>query len=979
MKKIYLFFAAVLLALTITQPASADKTFLAKYTQTLFNSDNEMGASDAVAVLQTSDGYIWAASYSGLLRYDGTAFERYCDSQGSGFTATSATALYEDTQKRLWVGTNESGLFRRDSGKFVQIKNNAGQAFNAIRSITGNKQGNIYVGSSGGIGILKDDAIEAIKAGELDTAFVLGLCCDPRGRLWGVTRAGEAFVAEDERVSRILKNGDMLGHSALSVICRRSGQIVLGTSEGGIIGAEDMGGCNFKFTFHAAPEIETVNGLYEDSSGRLWACGDKGFGYFDDKYVFHRMEGALMDNSIETIQEDYEHNFWAASSRQGLLQIARNKFMDINFAMSLPTGVVNATCIYRDMLYIGTDEGLYAVDRSWRRAQNKFTKALAGLRVRNVMADSRGNLWASTYKSSGIARLGADGEITFITAKDGLPSDKVRLTLELKNGDIAVGTNGGVAIIRGGKVTKTYTERDGLLNQTILSICEDDNGTVYAGSDGGGIYVIKDGVVANNFTVKDGLPSGVILRMFYDRAGQGIWISTGNTLSFYDFKTIRTIRLRTQINSGIFDIGDNVDGRLMLLADTGIHIADKKDLLADKNPECVSYMRRDGLRSTITANSWNCRDKHGTLYLCCANGTYGIDLNNVFINKAKPKIAINRAEVDGKVYENPTKLVLPSNAKRLTLDIAVLSFVNPGYNSASYELEGFDKEFTTGNAKSLRKISYTNLKGGVYNFIFGAANSDGVENASPITLIIEKQKALSEQPVFLFLCGFTIIALIFLATRGYYHKRNKELIRRQSELREITTQAITAIANTIDAKDKYTKGHSTRVANYSVKIAEKMGFDKDQVDNLYYTALLHDIGKIGVPDQILNKPDRLTDEEFAIMKQHPAIGGEILKNITIISEIKDGAAYHHERYDGTGYNTGLKGGEIPLTARIIGVADAVDAMGSTRPYRTHRTVEYVISELERCSGKQFDPEIARIFINLLKSGEVTLDGDNSEE
>lgn len=113
--------------------------------------------------------------------------------------------------------------------------------------------------------------------------------------------------------------------------------------------------------------------------------------------------------------------------------------------------------------------------------------------------------------------------------------------------------------------------------------------------------------------------------------------------------------------------------------------------------------------------------------------------------------------------------------------------------------------------------------------------------------------------------------------------------------------------------------------------------DKNSADNLYYTALLHDIGKIGVPDNILNKPDKLTDEEYSIMKQHPTSGGNILKVISNISDIKDGAAYHHERYDGNGYNTGLKGEEIPLAARIICVADSVDAMGSTRPYRTCRS------------------------------------------
>lgn len=129
-----------------------------------------------------------------------------------------------------------------------------------------------------------------------------------------------------------------------------------------------------------------------------------------------------------------------------------------------------------------------------------------------------------------------------------------------------------------------------------------------------------------------------------------------------------------------------------------------------------------------------------------------------------------------------------------------------------------------------------------------------------------------------------------------------------------------------------------------------------------------------MPDHILRKPDKLTNEEYAVMKQHPTIGGEILKTITIINEIKDGAEYHHERYDGCGYNKGIKGEEIPLAARIICVADSVDAMGSTRPYRECRTQEYIISELQRCAGSQFDPKIAQAFIDLLKSGQCKLAG-----
>ena len=151
-----------------------------------------------------------------------------------------------------------------------------------------------------------------------------------------------------------------------------------------------------------------------------------------------------------------------------------------------------------------------------------------------------------------------------------------------------------------------------------------------------------------------------------------------------------------------------------------------------------------------------------------------------------------------------------------------------------------------------------------------------------------------------------------------------------------------------------------------------MGFEEDKTENLYYTALLHDIGKIGIPDSILKKEGRLTDEEYEVIKKHSAIGGEILECISIINEIKEGAAFHHEKYDGTGYNTGLKGEHIPITARIICVADAFDAMATTRPYRQQRSPEYIISELKTNEGTQFDPLIAEVLIGLINSGEIKI-------
>lgn len=206
------------------------------------------------------------------------------------------------------------------------------------------------------------------------------------------------------------------------------------------------------------------------------------------------------------------------------------------------------------------------------------------------------------------------------------------------------------------------------------------------------------------------------------------------------------------------------------------------------------------------------------------------------------------------------------------------------------------------------------------------------------------------------------------------HRTNHSYMKKLNDdaefIQDLTLQSITAIVNTIDAKDEYTKGHSQRVAEYSYLIAKELKMNEHDAMNIKYVALLHDIGKIAIPDAILKKAGRLTDDEFAVMKSHSAEGAKILEGIDLMPELDIGAKYHHERYDGRGYPNGIEGDEIPLVARIICVADSYDAMSSNRIYRPRLTDDDILNELEKCAGSQFDPEVSQAFIHLIKSGKI---------
>ena len=196
---------------------------------------------------------------------------------------------------------------------------------------------------------------------------------------------------------------------------------------------------------------------------------------------------------------------------------------------------------------------------------------------------------------------------------------------------------------------------------------------------------------------------------------------------------------------------------------------------------------------------------------------------------------------------------------------------------------------------------------------------------------------------------------------------NEKLEDSKEQLEQAYLDMIQTLRYTVEAKDSYTRGHSDRVSEYSVLIGEKLGLSEEQIKTLRIGGLFHDIGKIGIPDSILLKPAKLTDDEYSQIKNHPSIGAHILGSATIFKDIIPIVKHHHEKYDGNGYPSRLKGEEIPYMARIAAVADTFDAMTSRRSYRGPIDIEHVKEEIKRCEGTQFDPQIAEAFLDILNN------------
>ena len=256
-------------------------------------------------------------------------------------------------------------------------------------------------------------------------------------------------------------------------------------------------------------------------------------------------------------------------------------------------------------------------------------------------------------------------------------------------------------------------------------------------------------------------------------------------------------------------------------------------------------------------------------------------------------------------------------------------------------------------------------------FILYTRIGESIEE-SMLELQYKYNRLLTSEPLFwasvVSLAIWSIALIIYEITSAQIRKYNT----RHERDNEIINESIETFTGFIDAKDPYTNGHSKRVADYTRLIAKQMGFKGEDLDRIYYIALLHDCGKIGVPDNILGKPGKLTDEEFEIIKSHTVQGGEILHAFKSLEHVEDGARFHHERYDGKGYPEGKAGEDIPLIGRMICVADSFDAMNTNRVYRDKLSKERIINEIESNKGRQFDPKIADIMLELIRNGDIAV-------
>lgn len=935
------------------------------YEAILYTSTNGVTTGEANTVYQTSDGYIWIGGYGGLQRYDGVSFE---DISGTmNMTSYSIRSLYETKDKVFWVGSNEQGAFYLDGDVFKQPEPEPNGKHKSVRCFMEDSYGRLWIGSSQGVGYIKDNKtydydlsgfIYNDKNYTNSTFYTLSLAKD--GTLYCVDYNGNVIGINTSDLTKtpVFISG-FGGAYAYSALVLKDQSLYVGTNTSNIYHITNPGKDNETREVIDAGVLSSVNSICENAYGEIWFCGDTGLGMIDED-GYHDYSYLENTTHLGYIYEDYEHNIWVSSSKYGVLHIRKTKISKIAGVPEINDVETYAICRYNDKYYVGTEIGLLVFDLKWNKLADPLAETLNEIRV-NQITTGGGKLYITTYYHGLYVYDANDDTIVNIS---GFLDGRIRCLIYTANGDLIVGTNKSIEIIRDGAIVESITT-----NIMILCFEETKDGSILAGTNGNGVYKLTKNSLGkyeySEYISTDQVSGGVILRVKNDSDTNNIFLSCGYDVFYGSGDTLKKVNLPNLGSGSVVDFFIE-DENVWIFRASGIIRIKKSELLdLTKEPTTIEYYSgKEGVPGPLPANSFNYYD--GTIFaICTVSGIGLLNESKVYKNNVAPKAEIASIVFsDGSTWDGGDQVKLDKSLSKMTINLSALTYTGTDVG-IEYWLEGFDSGPTLYKRSEQHSVEYTNLSAGTYIFHYRTQNSDGVYSEEH-TITFVKSPRFQETLWFPFTVMVESLVAAFVIGYVVFKVRVKRIKKKEQEYKQITDQTIATISGAIDAKDPYTEGHSKRVADFSVKIGKKLGLNENDCERLYYIALLHDIGKIGVPDEILKKPARLTDEEFKTIKQHTVAGGEILKNFTMLPGVDEGAKYHHEKYDGTGYCFGLQGEEIPLFARIISVADAYDAMNSSRCYRKALDLEIIMREIEKGKGHQFDPKLADIALEILR-------------
>jgi putative nucleotidyltransferase with HDIG domain len=973
-------------------------------------------ASDITSIAQTPDGFIWLATSAGLVQFDGSNFTVYNSHNTPGLTSDLVRALTVRNDGTLWIGTEWGGFGPFVNGKYSPLWPSV-RHWHRVQALQEAPDGSMIVSvhdnnpENSGLYRVVDGRVVPPS---MNRGYIQALAAASHGAA-SAAQSAKALIMEPLGVySAFGFNPVFFGKSVTAAAIGHDGSVWFGTEHSGLIRLYK--GHTTVYSVRDGLTSSHINCLFEDREGCLWIGTNDGIVKWDGKRFssFGKIDGLYASN-VKAISEDREGNLWV-SSGFGLNRFAATKLVPFSLTRnSVVAGVYGISASPNSTVWCASDLGLWKLLPSGATLCT-MPPGLPREYADGVCAGKDGNLYLWFKDATGISKLfivappgqKTAGQAPRVVVDAGPAHTAARIPI-----NISVSDAKGVTLFSGGVMTRVE-------NGVVVSTAKVDTGFEFrAVEDRSGDYWVActNGLVHIRKGVSTrmdaGLPPETHVLGIDTSDPSCLWLATDKGLArFRDGESTLFDGKAGLPDSNLFQILGDDSGALWIGCLHGVFMVRIADVEAYEQHHirtipCIDYSASDGIRSYFNLFS-TVRTSDGKLWFCGENGVTMADPRHVAMNNFPPPVTIESAVMDRTSLLKARSIIAPPGDGRLHVNFAALSFAAPEQVRFRYRLEGFDNAWVE---SSRRFADYTNLPSGSYRFVVTACNNDGIWNPVGASISFKLAPHYYQTLWFRLLSSITLLALLGMA----FAWRMRQVVRhnaalekliaeRTAELRlsndqlqaaqeELTAQnheleaardyleqrvadrtcelenaydrTIEGWSYVMDLRDKETEGHSRRVTDVTVRMAEAMGLTGDDLDNVRRGALLHDIGKMGIPDSVLLKPGPLTDEEWKVMRLHPVYAYEILLQIDYLKAAVDIPWCHHEKWDGTGYPRGLKGEDIPLSARMFSIVDVWDALRSDRPYRKGWPEEKVFDHLRSLAGTHFEPELVELFFNVM--------------
>ena len=796
-------------------PLKAQAVSGQNFVQKLYNAENGLLGGAANDIDQTSDGVMWVGTYGGLYRFDGNTFTMMRDMP----LARSIDELYVDDNDNLWISSNGTGLsVRTPEGEVYTLTEEEGLPSNTVKAVCGLADGSFYVGTVDSTAIVTFDESGLKVAGTIeDLDYMEDWECTADGYVIGLDNLGIVYVVKDGEVTDKVDLGDLIDG-----LCVDGNTIYLAGENANLYTAQvEDEKLSIRKTKHV-DEVDTLFNVFISSEGTMYVSGNNCIGYFNDKGELSIINTGEFNNAIINIMEDYQSNIWFTSTRCGILELCASSFENLFDVCNVEGTVANTIQPWQGLYYVGTDTGLVVLDEDKETSvENFYTEYFAEKRIRCIYVDESDHLWLTT-QADGIFEVVSEDEIYQYTTENGLPRDRSRNLTQLENGTILASTDTGLAYIKDHEVVKTITSDDGMGTAYALCLVQDEEGNIYAGTNGDGIFVVQDGKIKRYITQKDGLPSGVIMRIVKDEQGEGYFVLTGSGMCYmYPDESIREFdQFPYYNNTDLFQVGNN---KVVVLSTAGIYIVDYDDLMSYGEMSYTHLDGKMGLPGSITSNAWNYLSDD-ELYFAGNTGIYKLNCldYDIDVDTYRLDLSAYRIDMEESVTIQDNKIYVPAGCERLTLEFGIYNYTTTD-PYVRYYMAGVDESKNTMLASELKEVTYFNPPSGSSTFYIEVldANQTRVLDTYTYTVVKEMEEYEKSNFKLYFYGGLALITLSLVAWAiivvASYNSRRQQA-KYNETLQKLEREKAEALEKSLLQEEAANRSKSDFLANMSHEI-----------------------------------------------------------------------------------------------------------------------------------------------------------------